>query len=67
METLSIKMTKKQKRALQKMADDMDKDISGVLQTGFALLQVAIRESKEGNDLAVTKDNEIIKEIVGVW
>lgn len=67
MAILKVNMTKKQKRALQKIADDLETDIPGVLQRGFALLVIAIREHKAGNQLAVTKDDKIIKEIIGVW
>ena len=64
---MSVKMTKKQKKSLQKMADDLETDIPGVLQQGFALLEIAIREHKEGNQLSITKDGKILKEIIGVW
>ena len=67
MAKLQIAMDKKQKRALQKMADDLETDIPGVLQMSFAMLKIALREHKAGNQLAVTKDNKIIKEIIGIW
>ena len=46
MPILRIDMTKKQKKVLQKMADDVGTDIPGVLQRSFALLDIALKEHK---------------------
>lgn len=67
MAILQIKMTKKQNKALKRMARELGTDVPGVLQTGFALLAIAIREQKAGNKLAIAKNNKIVKEIIGVW
>jgi hypothetical protein len=39
---------------------------AGVLKTALALLQLAIRERKEGNSLGVVKGERVVKEIVGL-
>lgn len=65
MSILRIKITKKQDRSLQKMADNMKITKARVLQKGLALLQVVLEESKNENKISVTKDDKIIKEIVG--
>jgi len=36
------------------------------LKTALALLEVAIRERKEGHSLGVVKGDKVIKEIVGI-
>ena len=66
MSLLKIEITKKQDKALQKMADQLGTTKAKVLQKGMVLLQVALRENKDGNKIGITRDNKIIKEIVGI-
>lgn len=63
---LNIQFNDRQKKALEELAGELGTTKAGVLKTALALLEVAIREKREGNRLGVLKDNAIVKEIVGI-
>lgn len=64
---LNIQLNQKQKKALEQIANELGTTKVGVLQKALALLEIALRENKSGNQLSVTKDEEILKEIVGLY
>lgn len=63
---LNVKFNERQQKALDEMADELGTTKAGVLKTALSLLEVVIRERREGNQISVTKDNEILKEIIGI-
>lgn len=63
---LNIKFSERQQKSLEEMADELDTTKAGVLRTALSLLEVAMRERKDGNQISVTKDNEVVKEIIGL-
>lgn len=63
---LNVQFNERQKKALDEMAEELGTTKAGVLKTALSLLEVAIRERKEGNRLGVIKDSQIVKEIVGI-
>lgn len=63
---LSVQFNDRQTKVLDEMADVLGTSKAGVLKTALALLEVAIRESREGHSLGVVKGDRVIKEIVGI-
>ncbi|AGA24501.1 hypothetical protein [Singulisphaera acidiphila] len=63
---LNVQFNDRQTKVLEDMADALGTTKSGVLKTALALLEVAIRESKDGYSLGVVKGDKVIKEIVGI-
>lgn len=63
---LNIQFSDKQKKSLDEMAKELDTTKAGVLKTALSLLEVAMRERKEGNRVGIVKDNVVVKEIVGI-
>ncbi|MCH8045616.1 MAG: hypothetical protein IID44_18040 [Planctomycetes bacterium] len=63
---LNIQFSDKQKKSLDEMAQELDTTKAGVLKTALSLLEVAMRERKEGNRIGIVKDNTVVKEIVGI-
>jgi hypothetical protein len=63
---LNVQFNARQARAIEDMADEMGTTKAGVLKTALALLEVAIRERREGNSLGVVKGDKVVKEIIGI-
>ncbi len=63
---LNVQFTERQRRLLDDMAEDLGTTKAGVLKTALSLLEVAVREKKEGNRIGVVRDNKVVKEIVGI-
>lgn len=63
---LNIQFSDKQRKSLDEMAQELDTTKAGVLKTALSLLEVAMRERKEGNRIGIVKDNTVVKEIVGI-
>ena len=63
---LNVEFTDQQRKLLDEMAEDLGTTKAGVLRTALALLQVAVREKKEGNQVGIIRDNKVLKEIVGL-
>jgi hypothetical protein len=63
---LNVQFNDRQADRLKEMAEEMGTTKAGVLKTALVLLEVAIRERKEGNSLGVIKGDKVIKEIVGI-
>lgn len=63
---LNVQFTDRQRKMLDEMAEELGTTKAGVLKTALSLLQVAVREKKDGNQLGVVRDNKVVKEIVGI-
>ena len=63
---LNVQFNERQQKALDEMADELGTTKAGVLKTALSLLEVAIRERRDGNALGVVKGDKVVKEIVGI-
>ncbi len=63
---LNVQFNDRQKKALDEMAAELGTTKAGVLKTALSLLEVALREKRQGNHIGVVKDNAVVKEIVGI-
>ena len=63
---LNVQFSDRQSQALERMAEDMGTTKAGVLKTALTLLEVAIRERRDGNALGVVKGDKVLKEIIGI-
>jgi hypothetical protein len=63
---LNVQFNDRQAQSLEQMAQEMGTTKAGVLKTALTLLEVAIRERKEGNALGVVKGEKVLKEIIGI-
>jgi len=61
----NIKFTDRQKISLEDMAKELDTNLAGVIKAGMSLLKVYLREQENGNEFAVVKDGQVVKEIIG--
>jgi len=66
MTEIKIILNKKMNKSLKKMADALGVTTIEAIFRSLALLNVAIEENEKGNKISVTKDGEIIKEIIGI-
>ena len=62
---LNVQFNDRQSKSLEEMADEMGTTKAGVLKTALALLEVAIRERKEGNSLDSSKGTRWSKKSSG--
>jgi hypothetical protein len=63
---LNVQFTARQSELLETMAEEMGTTKAGVVKTALVLLELAIREQKEGNALGVIKGEKVLKEIVNI-
>ena len=63
---LNVQFSDRQNKTLEDMAQEMGTTKAGVLKTALALLEVAIRERKEGKALGIVKGDKVVKEIIGI-
>lgn len=63
---LNVQFNDRQAKTLEDMAEEMGTTKAGVLKTALALLEVAIRERKEGNALGIVRGEKVVKEIIGL-
>ncbi|HEX8200162.1 MAG TPA: hypothetical protein VF590_06715 [Isosphaeraceae bacterium] len=63
---LNVQFSDRQNKTLEDMAEEMGTTKAGVLKTALALLEVALRERKEGDSLGVAKGDKVVKEIIGI-
>ena len=63
---LNVQFNDRQNKTLGDMAEEMGTTKAGVLKTALVLLEVALRERKEGNGLGVIRGERVIKEIIGI-
>jgi len=66
MSKLNIAFTERQMQSLVRMQDSLDTTKAGVIRKALSLLEVVVRENHAGNTICVTRDGEIVKEIVGL-
>lgn len=63
----NVTFTSRQTAALENMAEELGTTKADVLVKALSLLQVAIREKREGNSLGIIRGTQVVKEIVGIW
>ena len=63
---LNVQFNDRQSKRLDDMAEEMGTTKAGVLKTALALLEVALREKKQGNALGVIQGEKVVKEIIGI-
>lgn len=63
---LNVQFNDRQAKTLENMAEELGTTKAGVLKTALVLLEVAIREKREGNAIGVIKGDRVVKEIVGI-
>ena len=52
--------------ALDELAEELETTKADVLKRALSLFTVAVRENKNGNQISVSNDDRILKEIVGI-
>ncbi len=62
----NVQFSDRQNQTLNDMAEEMGTTKAGVLKTALVLLEVALRERKEGNGLGVIRGEKVVKEIIGI-
>ena len=63
---LNVQFNDRQNKSLEGMAEELGTTKAGVLKTALALLEVALREKRDGNSLGVIKGEKVVKEIIGI-
>lgn len=63
---LNVQFNDRQSKSLDEMAENLGTTKAGVLKTALALLEIALREKKDGNSLGVIKGEKVVKEIIGI-
>jgi hypothetical protein len=63
---LNVQFNEKQAKALSEMAEELGTTKAGVLKTALSLLELALREKRQGRSLGVIQDDKVLKEIVGL-
>ncbi len=63
---LNVQFNEKQAKALSEMAEELGTTKAGVLKTALSLLELALREKRQGRSLGVIQDDKVVKEIVGL-
>ncbi len=66
MSRLNVQFSDRQQKALDELAEELGTTKAGVLKSALSLLEVALRERREGNRIGVVRDNKVVKEIVGI-
>ncbi len=61
----NVQFTKKQNRALDEFAEELNTTKAGVFKMALSLLTVILREKKNGHQIGIVKKNKVIKEIIG--
>jgi len=63
---LNVQFNDRQNKRLEDMAEELGSTKAGVLKTALVLLEIALREKREGYSLGVIKGEKVIKEIIGI-
>lgn len=64
---LVMKMTKKQTKHLDALADEIDCSRVGVIKRAVTLLQVCLREKRDGGEIYILdKEGKPLKKVVGL-
>lgn len=67
MTRMNIQFNDRQRQSIREMAAYLGRSQAGVLQVALALLKIVVREQKLGNTIAVVKDGQVLREIVGIF
>lgn len=62
----SVQFSEQQENTLSELATEMGTTKAGVLKKALSLLDVAVRERKDGRELVVVKGDRVIKELFGL-
>ena len=63
---LNLELTPEAYELLQKLSNESGKNMADVLRTGLALYGIAQEEEQKGRNLAVVKDDKVLKQIVAI-
>lgn len=63
---LNVQLNDRQSKNLEERAEELGTTKAGVLRTALALLEMALREKREGSSLGVIKGEKVVKEIIGI-
>ena len=63
---LHVQFNERQSKTLEDMAAELGTTRAGVLKSALALLELALRERREGNALGVVRGDRVVKEIIGI-
>lgn len=63
---LNLELTPENYELLQKLANESGKNMAEVLRTGLALYGLAQEEEQKGRNLAVVKDDKVLKQIIAL-
>lgn len=63
---MNVRFSKRQEAALKAMAEALETTQAGVLRIALALLEVSVKEYKAGNQISVTRDGKVVKQIIGL-
>ena len=67
MGTFGVEFTEAQTSALNELAQAMNCDKANIIKQAASLLQVALREKRNGNKICVIKDGTVLFEILGIY
>ena len=63
---LHVQFSERQSKTLEEMAEDLGTSKAGALKAALALLELALRERKQGNALGVVRGDKVVKAIIGI-
>lgn len=63
---MNVRFSRRQEAALKAMAEALETTQAGVLRIALALLEVSVKEYKAGNQISVTRDGKVVKQIIGL-
>ena len=66
MTRLNVQFNERQEKTLAELAAEMGTTKAGVLKKALSLLDVAVRERKDGRELGVVKGDKVVKELFGL-
>lgn len=64
---MNVMFNDRQTALLGRMADEMGTTRAGVLKTALAILDIVIRERRDGNEPAIIRGDAIVRRIEGLW
>jgi hypothetical protein len=67
MKRFNVEFSDQQVEILGRMASNLETTKAGVVKTALSLLEIAIREGRNGNSIGIVNGGAVIKEIVGIW
>lgn len=61
---LNLDLTPAAYELLKKLSEESGKNMADVLRSGLALYGIAQEEAEKGNDVAIVKDDKVLKQIL---